>query len=108
MRAITSTGNGYPVQLELSFEDFLYSGVMHRQARVAMCSASDLISDHLPAFDCGDNDELREAFAEACEQASDYRVSKVSLDDRDVEFVMQNFFGRENLRVVDEWLPEAV
>lgn len=98
----------HPVQLELSFEDFLYSGLMRRQAQVAMCTPDDLITDHLPGFDCGDSTEVREAFAEACEQASDYVVSKVTLDDEDEQFVRQCFLGPDRLRLVDpDLLPAA-
>jgi len=108
MYAVAAINGRGPVQLELSFEDFLYSGVMRRQAQVAMCRPDDLIVDHLPAFDCGDVDEVREAFAEACEQASEYGVSKVQLDDRDVAYVRHRFLGPHRLRLVEpELLPAA-
>ena len=100
MHAVAAISGRDPVQLELSFEDFLYSGVMHRQARAAMCSADDLILDHLPPFDCGDPEEVREAFAEACEQASDCAVSRVKLDDDDLLFTRQHFIESRPFRLL--------
>ena len=100
MHAVAAISGRGPVQLELSFEDFLYSGVMRRQAQVAMCSPDDLIVDHLPAFDCGDADEVREAFAEACEQASDCAVSGVKLDDDDLLFTRRHFIESRPFRLL--------
>ena len=108
MQALAVFSGRAPVQLELAFEDFLCSGVMRRQAQTAMCSPDDLIYDHLPAFDCGDTEEVREAFAEACEGASDYTVEKVRLDDRDVAYVRRHFLGQGHLRLVEpDFLPAA-
>ncbi len=83
--------NHRPARLQLSFEDFLYSGIMRRHSMVAMCEPEDLIMDHLPPFEWGDDSEISGAFAEACEQAVEYEVEKVTLDDTDVEFIREHF-----------------
>ncbi len=107
MHALVMRRGFAPLQLELPFEDFLASGVMRRQAQVAMCSPDDLVYDHLPAFDW-DDDEIREAFAEACEQASENAVSKVKLDDDDLLFVRRHFLGPDKMRLIDfDYLPAA-
>ncbi len=99
MQAIVNAGTGHGVQMELAFEDFIASGHMHSLARAGMCTPYDLILDHLPGFDCGDPDEIREAFAEACEEASEYGVRKVKLDDDDIEFVRREFLENRRFRL---------
>jgi hypothetical protein len=108
MQLIAAFRGRTPVTMELSFEDFLCSGLMQRQAKAAMCSADDLVTDYLPDFDCSNPDEVREAFAEACEQASEYAVSQVRLDDDDEKFVQQHFLRARHFGLSEHWLPEAV
>ena len=95
-------------QMKLGFEDFLYSGLMRRQSKVAMCEPEDLIMDHLPPFDWNDDEEVSEAFAEACEEASEYEVEKVRLDDLDLAFIRRHFARPERLRLVLPELTPAV
>jgi len=108
MRFLASTTSGNRgAQLQLSFEDFLYSGCMRRQATTAMCEPEDVIYDHLPTFDCGEPEEIREAFAEACEAGSDYTVDKVELDDQDLNFVRRRFIEGRMFRLVPGSMPPA-
>ena len=108
MRAVSSMrGAAGTMTLQLTFEDFLHSGCMRSRAVSAMCDPEDLIYDHLPAFDCGEPDEIREAFAEACEQGSDHAVSKVELDDRDLEYVRTRFLRERRFRYVPGAMPPA-
>lgn len=102
MQAIVNAGTGHSMQMELAFEDFMESGHMHGLAKAGMCTPYDLILDHLPGFDCDDPEEMREAFAEACEEASDYGVQKVQLDDHDIEFVRRRFLEDRMFRIVGQ------
>ena len=74
-------------QINMPFEDFLFSGFLSGHARAAMCDPEDLVRDHLPAFDPDDEDETCEAFREACEQATDCEATNIRLDRRDLSFV---------------------
>jgi hypothetical protein len=74
-------------RINMPFEDFLFSGFLSGHARAAMCSPEDLVRDHLPTFDPGDDDEVGEAFREACEQATEGDASNIRLDRRDLRFV---------------------
>jgi hypothetical protein len=71
----------------MPFEDFLFSGFVSPHARAAMCDPEDLVRDHLPAFDPDDEEEVSEAFREACEQATDGEATNIRLDRRDLRFV---------------------
>ena len=74
-------------QINMPFEDFLFSGFLSGHARAAMCDPKDLVRDHLPAFDPDDEDETCEAFREACEQATDSEATNIHLDRADLRFV---------------------
>ena len=108
MRIQTVLNGTSACQMKLGFEDFLYSGLMRRHSKVAMCEPEDLIIDHLPRFDWNDDDELSGAFVEACEEASEYRVEKVRLDDSDLKFIRRHFFKPDRLRLVMPELTPAV
>ncbi len=95
-------------QMKLGFEDFLYSGLMRRQSMVAMCEPEDLIMDHLPHFDWGSDEEVAEAFAEACEEAVEYQVDKVSLDDNDLIFIRRHFARQDRFRLVETGFLPAI
>ncbi len=86
MNALVSFGRGVR-SVELPFAAFLGSGFLAVHAKVAMCSPRDLVLDHLPSFDPDDEEEVREAFAEACEQATDGTTARVRLDREDLRFV---------------------
>ena len=103
MQAIVESSRGSSMEMQLSFEDFIESGHMKNLSKVNMCSPYDLIVDHLPAFDPGDGEEVREAFAEACEEASEYGLRKVKLDDRDVAYARHEFLENRRFRVVGEY-----
>jgi len=105
MRFQNSSKRGKRVQL--SFQDFLYSGTMRSQAVSAMCEPEDLIYDHLPGFDCSEPEEVREAFAEACEAGSGYAVDKVELDDNDLNFVRRRFLNERRFELVQGHMPPA-
>ena len=102
MQAIVDSVTGNSMQMQLSFEDFMESGHMKNLSKVNMCSPYDLVLDHLPGFDPGDGEEVREAFAEACEEASEYGVQKVKLDDSDVEFARRQFLENRRFKVVGD------
>jgi hypothetical protein len=74
-------------QINMPFEDFLFSGFLSGHARAAMCDPEDLVRDHLPAFDPDDEEEVGEAFREACEQATDCEATNIRLDHADLRFV---------------------
>jgi hypothetical protein len=95
-------------ELMLPLEDFLNSGHMRSRALVTMTSPEDLLTDHLPPFDCGDEDETKQAFAEACEVASDHALSKVRLDDGDLRFVHDKFLRAQRFKHLDTLLPVPV
>ena len=97
-----------PFQMKLGFEDFLYSGLVRRQSMVAMCEPEDLIMDHLPSFDWGDDEEISEAFAEACEEAVEYQIDKVHMDNNDLEFIRRHFARPDRLRLVQNEMLHAV
>ena len=97
-----------PFQMKLGFEDFLYSGLVRRQSMVAMCEPEDLIMDHLPPFDWADDEEISEAFAEACEEAVEYQVDKVRMDGNDLAFIRRHFARPDRLRLVQYELLQAV
>jgi hypothetical protein len=82
-------------QINMPFEDFLFSGFVSTHARAAMCDPEDLVRDHLPAFDPDDEEETREAFREACEQATDGEATNIRLDHRDLRFVRNAILPRE-------------
>jgi len=86
MLALIAFGHGCR-QINMPFEDFLFSGFLSGHARAAMCDPEDLVRDHLPAFDPDDEEEVGEAFREACEQATEGEASNVRLDRRDLRFV---------------------
>jgi hypothetical protein len=86
MMALVSFGRGVR-SVELPFATFLVSGFLATRAKAAMCSPRDLVLDHLPPFDPDDEEEVREAFAEACEQATDGETARVSLDREDLRYV---------------------
>ena len=106
MQVQTMFSGRAPCQMRLGFEDFLCSGLVRRQSMVAMCEPEDLIMDHLPPFDWGSDEEVSEAFAEACEEAVEYRIDKVRLDDQDLAFIRRHFARLGRLRLVrTELLP---
>jgi hypothetical protein len=82
-------------QVNMPFEDFLFSGFVSTHARAAMCDPEDLVRDHLPAFDPDDEEETCEAFREACEQATDGEATNIRLDRRDLHFVRNAILPRE-------------
>jgi len=86
MLALVQFGQGCR-QINMPFEDFLFSGFLSGHARAAMCDPEDLVRDHLPAFDPDEEEEVGEAFREACEQATEGEASNVRLDGRDLRFV---------------------
>jgi len=90
MLALVALGHGVR-SVDLPFAAFLGSGFLAIHARAAMCSPKELLSDHLPAFDPEDDEEVREAFAEACEQATDGQTARVKLDETDLRFVRRRF-----------------
>ena len=97
-----------PFQMKLGFEDFLYSGLMRRQSKVAMCEPEDLIMDHLPPFDWADDEEISEAFAEACEEAAEYQIDKVRMDGNDLVFIRRHFARPDRLRLAEKDLLPAI
>lgn len=107
MHAIIASGFCANMQIEIPFEDFLGSGHIRVQAKVAMCTPDDLIIDYLPAFDPADADEVREAFGEACEQAADGGLNKVRLDDDDVLFARRHFLRSRRFRLAGELYLDA-
>jgi hypothetical protein len=82
-------------RINMPFEDFLFSGFLSGHARAAMCSPEDLVRDHLPAFDPDEEEEVGEAFREACEQATEGEASNVHLDGRDLRFVRNAILSPE-------------
>jgi hypothetical protein len=82
-------------QINMPFEDFLFSGFVSGHARAAMCDPEDLVRDHLPAFDPDDEEEVNEAFREACEQATEGEATNIRLDDADLHFVRQAILSPE-------------
>lgn len=92
MKAKFETVNSRQLELNIPFEDFLCSGVMHRRALINMCQPEQVICDYLsPSADLNDPMELRESFAEACELATDHELSDIELDARDVLFIRRKF-----------------
>ncbi len=92
MKAFFQGPNRRQFALQTTFEDFLASGVMRRQALLNMCQPQDVIADYLsPSADLDDPMELRETFAEACELATEGAVSSVELDAADISFIHQLF-----------------
>jgi len=86
MLALVQFGQGCR-QINMPFEDFLFSGFLSGHARAAMCDPEDLVRDHLPAFDVDDEEEVGEAFREACEQATEGEATGIRLDHADLRFV---------------------
>ena len=108
MQVQTMFSGKAPIQVRLGFEDFLYSGLMRRQSLVAMCEPEDLIMDHLPPFDWGSDEEVSEAFSEACEEAVEYQVDKVQMDGNDLAFIRRHFARPDRLRMEQHELLPAV
>lgn len=90
MIALVAFGHGVR-SVDLPFAVFLGSGFLAAHAKAAMCTPKELVADHLPAFDPDDEDEVREAFAEACEQATDGETARIQLDEADLRFVRRRF-----------------
>ncbi len=90
MKANFSAPNQRQFAMQMSFEDFLSSGVMRRQALLGMCEPEQIILDYVsPDMDLTSVHEIREGFAEACEQASNYALIDVELDTSDVLFIQR-------------------
>jgi hypothetical protein len=94
MLALVQFGHGCR-QINMPFEDFLFSGFLSGHARAAMCDPEDLVRDHLPAFDPDEEEEVGEAFREACEQATEGEASNVRLDRHDLRFVRNAILSPE-------------
>lgn len=94
MKARFETMNSRQLELNITFEDFLCSGVMRRQALQSMCEPEQVICDYLsPSADLNDPMELRETFAQACELATDHELSDIRFDTSDVLFIRRHILG---------------
>ncbi len=92
MKAYFNAPNRRQFELQITFEDFLCSGVMRRQALLNMCEPEQVVLDYLsPSADLNDPMELRESFAEACELATDHELSDIRFDADDVRFIRHHF-----------------
>ena len=93
MHAKFTAGNGRQLSLDIPLPDFLYSGVMVRQAKAAMCEPEDLLRDYvredLAVY--GDDEEVAQEFGEAVMLATDHAVTNVEIDREDLAYVRQHF-----------------
>ena len=109
MQAFFSGVQQTELTMVLPFEDFLSTGMMQRHSRAGMCAPETLILDYVhDGLDPDDGDELAQAFAEACELASDGDVWMVQLDDEDVEFVRNRLCRDHGFRLAAGPVPDLV
>ena len=94
MFALVKTRSRRTRRIDIPFEEFLGSSYVRSQAKTALCTPEDLLLDHLPPFDPDDQDEIREAFSEACEQATDGQAERIRLDHDDLRFVQTHLIRR--------------
>lgn len=91
MQALFDSPRGHRVQLELPLREFLGSRLMQHQAGIAMCTPNELIAGYLPADPAAlDAEEFGLALAEACEAATEFSVSHVRLDERDLRYAQRH------------------
>ena len=93
MQALVQGLNGRQLVLDIALEDFLSSGLMYRQAKVAMCdSGEELLRDCVceDAAAYGD-EELAGAIADALFIASDSAVTNVQLEQADIVYIRRHF-----------------
>lgn len=94
MQAMFHSITGRELTVRQPFEDFLTSGHMLDLSARGACTPEALLLDHLPEIvDVADDEELAQAFAEACEHASDEVVHHVRLDRRDVRYIRRRHLG---------------
>ena len=106
MQAMITGVLGTELEMHLPFEEFLASGVMRQQALAHMCEPETVILDNFREnVDTDDDGELAQAFAEACELASDGEVWMVELDRDDLEFVRRRLCGCNGLRLLPVLSP---
>ncbi len=87
MQALFDTPRGHRVILCMPLRDFMASRLMRDQATVAMCTPGELVLAHLPAEPAAlDAEDFAPALTEACEAATEFSVSHVTLDDRDLRY----------------------
>ena len=109
MHATFDGQGGRCLALHMPLADFLSTGMIQQQARLNLCTSTDLVADRLPpGTDHGDDDELEQAVAEACEAASDYAVSAVRLESSDLLFARQRLCPDHGLRLVPAGDPQLV
>ena len=109
MQALMNGPMNTQFSMQMPFEDFLASGVMHRQSLASMCEPETLILDYVhDDIDAEDEDELAQVFAVAAELASDGRVWMVQLEPEDVEFVRRRLCRDHGMRLAEPPLPNLV
>lgn len=110
MRALVNGVNGAQPTLDMSFEDFLSTGPVFRQAQAAMCDPEDLICDFVQedVARYGDDDEIADAFSHAAMLATDQAVRNVELDGDDIAYVRQRFGWQRGFALVDMGIPPLV
>ena len=100
MHAVLTATNHRAMKLETPFERFLHGRAMLNKAKRQFCEPEELILDHLPQFEAGSEEELAEAFAEACEQATGGSLSKVAMNKSDLAFARRHFLESRRFRFV--------
>lgn len=90
MQALFDSPRGHRVALSMPLSEFLASRLMEKRARAALCTPGELVVGYLPV-DCAvlDSEELALALAEACEAATEFSVSHVHLDRRDLRYAQR-------------------
>ena len=110
MNALFEGVNHAVLAMNLPLATFLRTQPMREQARRHHATVTQLICDHVRAgVDSEDDEELAQAYAEACMLASDFVVHQVRLSDEDLCFVRERFCGQPRLSSVtdDGLLPPA-
>ena len=109
MQALMNGPMNTQFTMQMPFEDFLGSGIMHRQSLAGMCEPEVLILDYVhDDVDPEEDGELAQAFAEAAELASDGQVWMVQLEPEDVEFVRRRLCREHGMRLAEPPLPNLV
>ena len=88
MKALIRFDNHAPRPIEMPFREFIDSSGFRSRIHPAWSGTpEEVLTDHLPPFDSGDDEELCAAVCEACEIATDSETSRLRLDAEDLRFV---------------------
>jgi len=90
MQALFDSPRGRRVEIRMPLSEFLASRLMEKRARAALCTPGELVVGYLPV-DCAvlDCEELALALAEACEAATEFSVTHIRLDGRDLRYAQR-------------------